>query len=101
MTSMFANRTPFLWAVLPIAMVLLIESLVVAYLDLNSSFIAEALVDYLQLSSDLVPGSLSSYESPKTALFSALLGKLSIVATLIGCIFMYLTYWLRINRTAE
>lgn len=101
MTSMFANRTPFLWAVLPIAMVLLIESLVVAYLDLNSSFVAEALIDYLQLSSGLVPGSLSSYESPKTALFSALLGKLSIVATLIGCVFMYLTYWLRINRTAE
>ena len=99
LTSMFANKAPFLWAVLPVIVLLLIESFIVAYFRLNSPFISNTLVGYLQFTSDLLPGSLSSYESPKTALFTALSGKLSIIATLIGCGFMYLTYWLRINRS--
>ena len=99
LASMFANKAPFLWAILPIAAVLLIESFVVEYLQLDGRIFLNALLEYLTFGQGMFPSNVSDIDSPKFVLFSALSSKISLVATLIGVGLMYLTYWLRVNRS--
>jgi len=99
LASMFANKAPFLWAILPIAAILLIESFVVEYLHLDGRFFLNTLREYFAFGHGMFPNDVSDIESPKFILFSALSSKISIVATLIGVGLMYLTYWLRVNRS--
>jgi ABC-2 type transport system permease protein len=99
LASMFANKAPFLWAILPIAAILLIESFVVEYLHLDGRFFLNTLREYFAFGQGMFPNDVSDIESPKFILFSALSSKVSIVATLIGVALMYLTYWLRVNRS--
>lgn len=99
LASMFASKAPFLWAILPIAAILLIESFVVEYLHLDGRFFFETLREYFEFGHGMFPHDLSNIESPKFILFSALSSKISIVATLLGAALMYLTYWLRVNRS--
>ncbi|MFT6988737.1 MAG: ABC-2 type transport system permease protein, partial [Paraglaciecola sp.] len=46
LASMFANKAPFLWAILPIAALLLIESFVVEYLHLDGRLFLNTLLEY-------------------------------------------------------
>jgi ABC-2 type transport system permease protein len=99
LASMFANKAPFLWAILPIVAIVLIESFVVEYLHLDGYFFLETLREYFAFGHGMFPNHISDLESPRFLLFSALSSKVSIVATLIGAGLMYLTYWLRVNRS--
>ena len=99
LASMFANKAPFLWAILPVAAILLIESFVVEYLHLDGRFFLNTLSEYFAFGKGMFPNHLSAIESPKFLLFSILSSKVSLVATLIGAGLMYLTYWLRVNRS--
>lgn len=99
LASMFANKAPFLWAILPIAAVLLIESFIVEYLHLDGRFFLNTLGEYFAFGRGMFPSHFSDIESSKFLLFSALSSKISIVATIIGAGLMYLTYWLRVNRS--
>jgi ABC-2 type transport system permease protein len=95
LASMFANKAPFLWAILPIVAILLIESFVVEYLHMDGSFLFNTLREYFEFGQ----GMFSNTDSTRFVLFSALSSKISIVATLLGIGLMYLTYWLRVNRS--
>jgi ABC-2 type transport system permease protein len=99
LASMFANKAPFLWAILPIAAILLIESFVVEYLHLDGRFFFNILGEYFAFGQGMFPNSVSDIDSPKFLVFSALSSKISVVATLIGVGLMYVTYWLRVNRS--
>lgn len=99
LTSVFANKAPILWAVLPIAVVLLVEAFVVAYFRLESRFFANILLEYMQFSVDMFPDNARNLDSQKFVVFSVLSSKISLVATLIGAGLMYTTYWLRVNRS--
>lgn len=99
LTSVFASKAPILWAILPIAIVLLVEAFVVAYFRLNSSFFANILIEYMEFSVDMFPRNAHDTESHKFILFSVLSEKISVVAPLIGAGLMYATYWLRVNRS--
>jgi ABC-2 type transport system permease protein len=99
LASMFANKAPFLWAILPIVGLLLVESFVVEYFYLDSGFFFETLKQYFVFGRDALPASLVGSESPKLIVLSALSSKISLVATVIGCGLIYLTYWLRVNRS--
>lgn len=99
LTSVFANKAPILWAVLPIAVVLIVEAFVVAYFRLDSRFFANMLIEYMQFSVDMFPDNAREFESQKFVLFSVLSEKLSITATFLGGGLMYATYWLRVNRS--
>jgi ABC-2 type transport system permease protein len=101
LASMFANKAPFLWAILPIAAILLIESFVVEYLHLDGRFFFNTLREYFAFGHDMFPNNVVDIDSPKLILFSALSSKISVVATLLGAGLMYLTYWLRVNRSHE
>jgi ABC-2 type transport system permease protein len=99
LASMFANKAPFLWAILPIAAILLIESFVVEYLHLDGRFFLNTLQEYFAFGQGMLPNHVSDIESPRFLLFSALSSKVSLIATIIGAGLMYLTYWLRVNRS--
>jgi ABC-2 type transport system permease protein len=95
LASMFANKAPFLWAILPIVAILLIESFVVEYLHLGESFLFSTMREYFEFGQ----GMFSNTDSTRFVLFSALSSKISIVSTLVGIGLMYFTYWLRVNRS--
>jgi ABC-2 type transport system permease protein len=99
LASMFANKAPFLWAILPIVAILMIESFVVEYLHLDGGFFFNTLREYFAFGQSFFPNNVVDIESPRFLLFSALSSKISVVATLIGVGLMYLTYWLRVNRS--
>jgi ABC-2 type transport system permease protein len=99
LASMFANKAPFLWAILPIVAILLIESFVVEYLHLDGYFFFNILREYFDFGRSMFPNNVTDVESSRFVLFSALSSKISIVATLIGVALLYLTYWLRVNRS--
>jgi ABC-2 type transport system permease protein len=99
LASMFANKAPFLWAILPIVAILLIESFVVEYLHLDGYFFFNILREYFDFGRSMFPNNVTDIESSRFVLFSALSSKVSIVATLIGVALLYLTHWLRVNRS--
>ncbi|WP_339719145.1 hypothetical protein [uncultured Paraglaciecola sp.] len=99
LASMFANKAPFLWAILPVAAILLIESFVVEYLQLDGRFFLNTLREYFTFGQGMFSNDVSDVTSPKFILFSILASKISVVATLLGVGFIYLTYWLRVNRS--
>ena len=49
LVSIFANKAPFLWAVLPVIVILLVESFFVHYFNLDSRFFAGMLLDYFTI----------------------------------------------------
>lgn len=99
LASMFANKAPVLWAILPVVAILLLESFFVEYLHLDGRFFASMLQDYFAFTQDLIPNDVSDIDSPKMFVFSTLSSKISLIATLIGAGLMYVTYWLRVNRS--
>jgi ABC-2 type transport system permease protein len=99
LASMFATKAPFLWAILPIVVILLIESFVVEYLHLDGRFFLNSLREYFVLGQGMFSNNMADIESPQFIIFSVLSSKISIVATLIGVGLMYITYWLRVNRS--
>lgn len=99
LASMFANRAPFLWAILPVVVLLLIESYLVEYFNLDNRFLLTILRDYFEFGQEMLPQDISTAESPKLVLFSVIASKISLIATLIGAGLIYLTYWLRVNRS--
>ncbi|MEP1382904.1 MAG: hypothetical protein ABJK64_03835 [Paraglaciecola sp.] len=99
LASMFANKAPFLWAVLPVALLLVIESYITDYLKLDAYFLRETLLEYFALATELIPNSFQQVGTPKFILLSALWNKISLIGTALGIGFIYLTYWLRVNRS--
>lgn len=98
LASMFANKAPFLWAILPIVVLLLVESYLVEYFNLDSRFLLDILRDYFVFGQEMLPHDIRTAESPKLVVFSMIAAKISLIATLLGAGLIYLTYWLRVNR---
>jgi len=99
LASMFANKAPFLWAILPVIVLLLVETYLVEYFNLDHRFLLPILRDYFEFGKDMLPQDIRTAESPKLVLFSMIASKVSVMATLIGGALIYLTYWLRISRS--
>ena len=99
LASMFANKAPFLWAILPVVVLLLVESYLVEYFNLDNRFLLSILRDYFEFGQEMLPHDIRTAESPKLVMFSMITSKISLVATLIGGGLLYLTYWLRTNRS--
>lgn len=97
--SMFANKAPFLWAVLPVIMLVLVEAFVVHYFDLNSSFFIQILTDYFGINNDTLRDNFTHEGAMRLMPIKVLMSKVSIIAIAGGAGLMYLTYWLRANRS--
>ncbi len=97
--SMFANKAPFLWALLPIIILVLVEAFVVHYFDLNSSFFIQILTDYFGINEDTLQNNFNHEANMRLMPIKVLMSKISVVAIAVGAGLMYLTYWLRVNRS--
>jgi ABC-2 type transport system permease protein len=99
LASMFASKAPFLWAILPIVAIFIIESFIAGFLQVDGRYLYEALLEYFALGQGMFPHNVSDIDSSQFVMFSALSSKVSWLATLIGVGLMYITYWLRVNRS--
>ncbi|MDM7861596.1 hypothetical protein QTP81_13430 [Alteromonas sp. ASW11-36] len=99
LASAFASRAPILWAILPVVIVLMVESFIVAYFHLDERFFAGLLLDYFQVSLDLLPEELAHGEPSSTSLFSIFTNKISLFGTIVGTVFLGATLWLRKHRS--
>lgn len=98
LASAFAARAPILWAILPVVIVLLVESFIVAYFRLENRLFADLLLDYFQVSRDLLPDELAHGAPSRTSLFTMFSNKISLLGSLLGAAFIGLTLWLRKHR---
>ncbi|MEW6991352.1 hypothetical protein AADZ91_11750 [Colwelliaceae bacterium 6441] len=99
LVSVFAKKAPFLWAILPVVILLLVESLLVSYFNVNSRFFAEMLMDYFAISQDVVNVYTTNDTSITVVPFNVMKDKVNLIALLIGAGFIYATYWLRVNKS--
>jgi ABC-2 type transport system permease protein len=98
LTSMFANKAPFLWATLPVITLILVEAFVVHYFNLDSSFFRQILMDYFGINEVTIHHSFSHESAMRLMPFKVIMSKVSVVGLAVGAGLMYLTYWLRVNR---
>ena len=99
LASMLARKAPFLWAVLPITILLLAEVLVVQYFDLSSYMFLPVFAEYFAITPELIEHSWSSARDVSMAPFNVLLDKVSLGGTVLAAGFLYSAYWLRVNRS--
>ncbi|TDF35679.1 hypothetical protein EYS14_19950 [Alteromonadaceae bacterium M269] len=99
LSSMFSNKAPLLWAVLPVAVILLIEAFIVEYFNLSHGVISQALLDYLDVSLRVSHSSIREANSLGFVVTKALFGKIEFGASILGCGLLYLTYLLRAKRS--
>jgi ABC-2 type transport system permease protein len=99
LASAFATKAPFLWAMLPVAFVMLVESFLVAYFQLDQHVFANMLWNYFEFTQALLPHNVMAGNGSQLVVFSALATKLSAVPLIMGAGFIYLAYWLRVNRS--
>ena len=99
LASMFAKRAPFLWAVLPVVVLLVIESIVVQYMRVDQGYFSRLLLEYFAFTKDLFPHEGIVMHSHSFSVTSALFSKVSFVGILFGAALIYATYWLRANRS--
>ncbi|TWX56251.1 ABC transporter permease [Colwellia hornerae] len=99
LASMYAKKAPFLWAILPVAVILLVEGVVVHYFHLSQPVIASLLLDYFTLSQQFVESVQGQESFARTVPLQALISKVDIGSVLIGIALLYGTYWLRTHKT--
>jgi len=98
LASMFANKAPFLWALLPIVIVVLVEAFVVHYFNLESQMFASLLLDYFGINDDTLRSNFTHENAMHLMPIKVLMSKVSVVAIAVGAGLMYFTYWLRVNK---
>jgi ABC-2 type transport system permease protein len=99
LASMFANKAPVLWAILPLAVILLIEAFIVHYFHLSQPLLANLIFDYFSITPEMVNSVQAENEIVRTAPIQVLMSKLNVGSLMIPAMLLYLTYWLRVNRT--
>jgi len=98
LASMYAKKAPFLWAILPVAVILLVEGFVVHYFNLSQFFIGSLLLDYFSLTPEFVESVQGQEDFVRTVPLQALIAKLDIRYVLTAVALLYGTYWLRTNK---
>ncbi len=97
--SIYAKKAPFLWAVLPIVVLLIIEGIVVHYLHLSQPFFGHFIVDYFAIN----PENTTSFEigGEHASIFSpalAVLAKIDYRTVIVSTALLFATYWFRVNK---
>ncbi|MFB0979833.1 MAG: ABC transporter permease [Alteromonadaceae bacterium] len=98
LASMYAKKAPFLWATLPVAVILLVEGFVVHHFHLSQLFIGSLLLEYFSLTAQFFESVQGQEDFARTVPLQALITKLNIGSVLVGGALLYSTYWLRKNK---
>ena len=98
LTSIYAKKAPFLWAVLPIVALLIIEAIVVHYLQLSQPFFGHFIGDYFSLTPDKIVSNQDDMSSARWALLKAVLAQIDYRTVLVSAGLLFATYWFRVNK---
>jgi len=99
LVSMFSSKAPFLWAIIPVILVLLVEAFIVHYFNLESQVLLGLLTDYFSISENNVNHYLHDQSSISLVPMKVISSKISIFGITLSAVFIYATYWLRANRS--
>lgn len=99
LASMYANKAPLLWAILPVVVVLLVESFLVSYFGFEDRFFAQLIMEYFSLAKHTIETQVIKPDGVAILPFRIMMEKVSIVALLVSAGLLYATYWLRANRS--
>jgi ABC-2 type transport system permease protein len=97
--SIYAKKAPFLWAVLPVVVLLIVEGIVVHYLHLSQPFFGHFIGDYFSI----VPEHSTSFEidGENASIFApvlAVLAKIDYRTVIVSAALLFATYWFRVNK---
>jgi ABC-2 type transport system permease protein len=99
LASMYAKKAPFLWAVLPVAAVMIVEGIAVHYLSLPRPFIGSYLLEYFALAPNNVePFNVVDGINRLTPIQS-IAAKIDFSTAFMSGILFYAIYWLRVNKS--
>lgn len=98
LTSIYAKKAPFLWAVLPIVVLLIIEAIVVHYLQLSQPFFGHFIADYFSITPDKVVVNPDEVSSVRWAPLQAVLAQIDYRTVLVSAGLLFATYWVRVNK---
>ncbi|ATC94716.1 hypothetical protein [Pseudoalteromonas tunicata] len=96
LTSIYAKKAPFLWAVLPVVAVLIVEGIIVHYLHLSQPWFAYSLKEYLSIKPIIETNNrdlLLPFEAVKL-----LFNQITLSTFVVSGVFIYATYWFRVNK---
>lgn len=99
LASMYAKKAPFLWAIMPVALLIVIEATTVEFFNLNSYIFLPILGHYFEVTSILISQHYNADSDATMLPFYVLMDKISIVGLLVSAALLSLTYWLRVNRS--
>ena len=98
LTSIYANKAPFLWAVLPIVALLVIETIVVHYLNISQPFFGHFLMDYFSLTPDNLAAMAGEQEKSRSVALELLIAQIDYRTVLVSAGLLFTTYWFRVNK---
>jgi ABC-2 type transport system permease protein len=99
LASMYAKKAPFLWAVLPIVAVIIVEGIAVHYLSLSKPFISSYLLEYFALGPNQVEPFNIVEGINRLAPIQAIAAKIDFSTAFISGVLFYAVYWLRVNKS--
>lgn len=98
LASMYAKKAPFLWAVLPVVLVLVVESIMVYHFKVMDPFFSKMLFNYFDTSANIAAFHSGTANYSK-AIINLNLDKISALGVLLGAGFIFAAHWLRVNRS--
>jgi ABC-2 type transport system permease protein len=99
LTSIYAKKAPFLWAVLPVVVLLIIEAIVVHYLQLSQPFFGHFIGDYFSITPDKVVTDANDLSAVRWAPLQAVLAQIDYRTVLVSAGLLFATYWVRVNKS--
>ena len=98
LASVYAKKAPFLWAVLPVVAIIVIENIIGHYVGLSEPLFSNMLQQYLHVSVN--PEQFRIDEAHfGWATVKVISAQISLVGLVVGAAFIYATYWLRLHRS--
>ena len=101
LASMVAKKAPFLWAVVPVVALTIIDGVLVEFYHLDSFFIRPVLAGYFTISDDSIATHFEQVQDVTMLPFHVLVDKVNILGVMAASAMLYLTYWLRVNRSEK
>ncbi len=98
LASIYANKAPFLWAVLPIVALLVIEGIVVHYLHLSQPFFGHFLMDYFSMTPEHLTEVSANQDMSRSETLLMLISQIDYRTVLISAGLLFTTYWFRVNK---
>ena len=97
-TSIYAKKAPFLWAILPIVALLIIEAIVVHYLQLSQPFFGHFISDYFSLTPEKLVSNPLEMSSSRWGLLKAVIAQIDFRTVIVSAGLLLATYWVRVNK---